>query len=64
MSNRHDAEAFAAAVTVYTMMSDLAEERELEEWEQLQMDASDATIKRLLPTLICDKGARMAKEAE
>ncbi len=46
---RHDAALLAAAIEVHSILLDLDGERELDAEERLQMDASEATIRRLLP---------------
>jgi len=48
-AGRHDAVLLAAAIEVHCIMLDLEDERPLEPDERLQLDASEATIRRLLP---------------
>ena len=50
----HDAELLAAAIEVHCILLDIDGERELDTDEQLQMDASEATIRRLLPRFLED----------
>ncbi len=45
----HNSELLAAAIEVHSILLDAESERILDEEEQLQMDASEATIRRLLP---------------
>ena len=62
----HDAELLAAAIEVHCILLDVESERQaqraiegstaptLDAEEQLQMDASEATIRRLLPRFLED----------
>ena len=45
----HDAELLTAAIEVHCILLDLDGIRELDCDEQLQLDASEATIRRIMP---------------
>ena len=50
----HDAALLAAAIEIHCMLLDTESERPLDAAEQLQMDASEAIIRRLLPRFLED----------